>query len=88
MQWEVIDQPQMQYIIVDFYELWWRPVWTEEELYVVNIECVWKHRNFTRVEQMYAPTMDEVISEERDFARAWAERMLAFFQLNVEGPGL
>ena len=41
-----------------------------------------------KVEQSCFRTVDVALSEESDFARARAERMLALFLLNVEGPGL
>jgi len=40
------------------------------------------------VEQNCFRTIDEALMEEKDFARTRAERMLALFLLNIEGPGL
>ncbi|KAL7543028.1 hypothetical protein ACHAWF_007305, partial [Thalassiosira exigua] len=40
------------------------------------------------VEQRCARTLDLALSSEAEFARARAEKMLALFLLNVEGPGL
>lgn len=40
------------------------------------------------VEQNCIKTLDMALLEEEDFARVRAERMLALFLLNIEGPGL
>ena len=40
------------------------------------------------VEQACSKTVDVALLEERGFARAWAERMLALFLMIIEGPGL
>jgi hypothetical protein len=43
---------------------------------------------YHNVEQNCIKTLDMALLEEEDFARVRAERMLALFLLNIEGPGL
>lgn len=59
---------------------------------VNEVEChLWKTMvglHPGNVEQNCIRTVDEALLEDEDFARARAERMLALFLLNIEGPGL